>query len=163
MKNFFYLTMIGLLVFSCNNQSGNNSTEETKKQIEEAVEVSLAQLAEFPKSYEGKIMVKGMVTHVCKHGGQKMFLTNESQDANMLIRVSSSIPEFEVALEGSTVEITGKLIATLNTPDKGAGHSEGEEEADCAAEENINAKSKDNKNGEEMSYHIEALSFEEIN
>jgi len=159
MKNI--LTIIAsIMLFSCN--SGNNG-----ENIQQSEKITIENVAERGEELNDQmVQVTGMVSHVCKHGGQKMFLTNASQDANLLVRVSGSIPEFDVALEGSNVEVTGKLISTVvdesaTEEHDAVNHEEGVKEAqpeNCPTEDAMNEGSEPAK----ITYHIEATSYREL-
>lgn len=156
-----YLSIVAgvLFLFSSCTQQGKNLDNN----LQEAKVVSLIKLVDEPESITSDIItVKGMVTHVCKHGGQKMFITNEGQDKNVLVRVSQSIPEFDIALEGSIVEVTGKLISSISVKEEKQDH-EGDSEQ-CAVEKKVKSESgsASGAGNTEISYYIEAASFVEI-
>jgi hypothetical protein len=157
MKTVFLIIVTTALLISCNSQSGKNGsiTEDPTFVAIENIEGSAGELT------ENLIQTKGLVTHICRHGGQKMFLTDESNETHLLVRASSSIPEFDIALEGSTIEVSGKMIATVKVLDDHDGHDHSDEE-DCAAE----AKMKENSDSDEcttdITYHLEAISYKEI-
>ncbi len=150
-KNFLLILFLSLLL-GCN--SGNNNKDRNS---EEVTIVSVEELDHNASAFVDKhLQVNGLVTHVCKHGGQKMFITDESQNVNLLVRVSQSIPEFDITLEGSTVEITGKMIATV-TENEEESHEE-----DCEAESKMKAAEESKGISTNITYHIEAASFREI-
>lgn len=157
MKSYTSILVALVFLISCNSESGKKAenSESIKVVPIETLEVSAGELG------ENLLQTTGLVTHICRHGGQKLFLTDESNDVHLLVRVSSSIPEFDVALEGSTLEVTGKLIATVTEVTDHEGHEHSEEEV-CAAE----AKMKENTNSDQrttnVTYHLEAISYKEI-
>lgn len=157
MKSYTSILVAILFLISCNSESGKRgeNSESIKVVPIETLEVSALELG------ENLVQTTGLVTHICRHGGQKLFLTDESNEVHLLVRVSSSIPEFDVALEGSTLEVTGKLIGTVTEAAEHEGHEHSEEEV-CAAE----AKMKENANPDEptnnVTYHLEAISYKEI-
>jgi hypothetical protein len=160
---------LSIFLFSCN--TGTKSNEEIKSITFEELTASADGLN------EQLVSIEGIVTHVCKHGGQKLFLTDETKELNLLVKVTESIPEFDVALEGSTVQITGKVIITVaEVKEEGHNHGdgeehvhsgaegshEGEEEADCATEEALKEKGEGDACTSNITYHIDATSFKEI-
>lgn len=157
MKFAISTIVVLVLLISCNSESGeNNKTVEDVKVIAlENIENSASDIG------DNIIQTKGMVTHICKHGGQKMFLTDDKKDSHILVRVSSSIPEFDVSLEGSTLEITGKLVATITETNGNEGHDHTEEE-ECAAEARMKEDSGPDGSTTKTTYHLEALSFKEV-
>lgn len=168
MKKIITLLTICFIVFSCNSSSGKS--KDSAKGMETFSVDEVVASADILSGQE--IQVKGMVTHVCKHGGQKMFITDSSKVNNMLVLVTSSIPEFEVSLEGSYVEITGKLVATT-TETSGEGHQENELPAEKDDKMGQEACDTANTPGEmegsegsvcvtNVTYHIEATSYSEL-
>lgn len=158
MKSYISILVVIVFLVSCNSESakkGENS-ESIKIVPIETLEVSAKELG------ENLVQTTGLVTHICKHGGQKMFLTDESNEVHLLVRVSSSIPEFDIALEGSTLEVTGKLIATVSEVEDHEGHEHSEEET-CAAEAKMKESAELNASEtNNITYHLEAISYKEI-
>jgi len=165
MMNKLLTIVIALsLAIGCNNESKKtNDTIEAKK-------ISLEELVSSNEELNNEmITVSGMVDHVCRHGGQKMFISDKSGEIRVLIRVTESIPEFDIALEGSDVEVTGKLIASVISPmeedlmgegnHEGSGDKEGE---DCASEEDSTVAEEQDACTTNITYHIEAVSFAEL-
>jgi hypothetical protein len=54
-----------------------------------------------------EVEIQGMVVHVCKHGGKKMFLVGENPDMRVKITASDKVSVFDPELEGSIVNVTG--------------------------------------------------------
>lgn len=162
-----YRTMILVvavaLFTACNSETKKTTTDD------EIRAVTLEELSTSATDLQNSMVeVTGMVDHVCKHGGQKMFLSNKTGDTRLLIRVSQSIPEFDVALEGSNVKVTGKLVATMieeeddhHEEEHDAKASDGEKsdedcETDTVVEEGTDACTAN------ITYHIEAVSYSEV-
>lgn len=167
MRIILTLAAIVAIGFGCNSGKANVNDSDVRKVDIATIEASASELE------NQVVQVSGMVLHVCKHGGQKMFLTNDTTGTSLLVRVGPSIPEFDVALEGSNVEVTGKLVVSVvnNTEEDHAGeeHSgEGHiaaaasEPADCPTEEALKAAGEGEECTTTITYHIEAASFKEI-
>lgn len=61
--------------------------------------------------YIGRPMeVTGIVDHVCKHGGKKMFLVDESSDARVKITTGDDMAAFTQNLVGETVRVRGMVV-----------------------------------------------------
>ncbi|MCU0369922.1 MAG: hypothetical protein MUC31_00765 [Bacteroidales bacterium] len=54
-----------------------------------------------------EVEISGMVVHVCKHGGKKMFIVGEDPEMRVKITVSEKVTVFEPELEGSVVNVVG--------------------------------------------------------
>ena len=161
MKHIFYLITMAVIFVGCTNKP---ATEKVTEQ--EIRQITLEELNDQAGELQGEtVKVTGMVFHVCKHGGQKMFIKSDTSDLSVLIRVSESIPEFDIALEGSSVEIIGKVVVSVaeasEMEHKGEGMSNdgsGEPE-ECTTEEQM--KDQEAASGTGITYHIEATSFKE--
>jgi hypothetical protein len=78
-----------------------------------AQEATVLTPSEFPdkaETYMGqKIQIEGMVVHVCKHGGKKMFLVGDNPEIRVKIDASDEVTVFSTDLEGSTVVVQGTV------------------------------------------------------
>jgi len=163
MKKVAILVLAVVAMTAC-----NNSSKETK----ETEGTKVYTLAEFLNSADElkdqTVALKGMVVHVCKHGGQKMFITSEDKELKLRVDVSNSIPEFDVALEGSVVEINGLVVAEaikIEGEHKGAGeqHEESakaEEAKEGGCEHETEACAEKHENGEECEHAEEGCDEE---
>jgi hypothetical protein len=162
MNKILTVAVVVALLAACNTENGKVEDQEVKKVEIATIETSASELE------NQTVQVTGMVSHVCKHGGQKMFLTNDSTETSLLVRVGPAIPEFDVALEGSNVEVTGKLIVSIvsNTEEEHDGEGDepvaSSEPANCPTEEAMKAAGEGDERATTITYHIEATSFKEI-
>ncbi len=53
------------------------------------------------------VQVSGTVVHVCRHGGQRLFIIGEDGEERIRITTGDDIAEFDVELEGEKIEVTG--------------------------------------------------------
>ncbi|MCK4922226.1 MAG: hypothetical protein KAS71_14340, partial [Bacteroidales bacterium] len=91
---------------SCNTNDKN--TESTEN---ETTSISVDEFIKNADSYQNSLItVSGLVTHVCKHGGQKLFIAGVEEGVSLRIETGENIPEFEIGLEGTEAEFTGKII-----------------------------------------------------
>lgn len=78
-----------------------------------AQEVAVLTPSEFPdkaETYMGqKVQIEGLVVHVCKHGGKKMFLVGDDPEIRVKIDASDDVTVFSQELEGSTVMVQGTV------------------------------------------------------
>jgi hypothetical protein len=74
-------------------------------------EVTVLTPTEFPDKAESlqgqKVQIDGLVVHVCKHGGKKMFIVGDNPDIRVKIDASDEVTVFGADLEGSTVSVQG--------------------------------------------------------
>ena len=153
MQRAAFLVLVAFLAVSCNQASKENSTESTE--IEEIVSASIQELLATPADYDGKeVAVSGMVTHVCRHGGQKCFIVAEDGETQIRIVPSGDIDEFKIELEGSTVAFKG-VFRVLNPV-------ETEELEENYESKEHHAVEQSHSEAEKADYFVEAVDFEEV-
>jgi hypothetical protein len=92
---------------SCNQSAGNQEGEQNAE-MEKIVSATVEELVSNPDEYmDLEVAVSGMVTHVCRHGGQKCFIVGKDGETQIRIVPSGDIDEFKLDLEGSTVAFKG--------------------------------------------------------
>jgi len=100
------ITGLFFLTYACSNGKGGNdeNSDSTKNaQLSEIQTVKVASFDSVAKNFVDKqIQVKGLVDHVCKHGGKKLFLVDE--EASLHVESDS---RFSDSLIGSEVTVTG--------------------------------------------------------
>jgi hypothetical protein len=106
LKKILTIAAIAALFASCGNEQ---KTEENK--TETSVETTQAEtpeiiLGEFDQKagefIDKEVKVKGIVDHVCKHGGKKILLVSDDGDVHV-----NSDTRFEDTLTGNEVVVTG--------------------------------------------------------
>jgi hypothetical protein len=107
MKTILGLSVILALLFtSCSNGKDANSenSDSTKNaQLSQSQTLTVSGFDSLAKDYVDKeILVKGLVDHVCKHGGKKLFLV----DGDASLHVESD-NRFSDSLIGSEVLVSG--------------------------------------------------------
>jgi hypothetical protein len=105
MKKFTFLAVIAILFFTAGNAF---SQDENTKEQARVNTVTPEQFQEYAAANVGAMVeVQGMVVHVCRHGGKKMFIVGEDPDKRVKIDASEKVSVFEPELEGSTVTVRG--------------------------------------------------------
>ncbi len=91
------------ILFSCILLVSCHSSKTTQV---EAVPVNLTEIKEKAPELMGKLIsVDGMVAHVCRESGKRLFLG----EGNFKALATNEVPTFRVEWEGSDVTITGYL------------------------------------------------------
>ncbi|MCX6227055.1 MAG: hypothetical protein NTV01_20290 [Bacteroidia bacterium] len=91
------ILLLSVLLSACNN---------TKPAKTEAIPVNISEVKAKAPDLMGKLIsLDGMVAHVCRESGKRLFLGEES----FKVLATNKIPTFNVELEGSDVTITGYL------------------------------------------------------
>ncbi len=99
-----------MIVTSCENANKSKDTKENTKAVvvDEITPVLVAEFDEQAGNFVGKkIKMKGTVDHICKHGGQRLFLVSEDSDARIKITPDEEIAAFNMELEGNKLVLVG--------------------------------------------------------
>jgi RecJ-like exonuclease len=106
-KKFIFLAIISLLTLTTTSVYSQNKTTGSASD-DKIVAVNPDNFQDVAADMVGKqVEIQGMVVHVCKHGGKKMFIIGENPDVSVKITASDKVSVFEPELEGSTVYVTG--------------------------------------------------------
>jgi hypothetical protein len=112
MKRLTLLALISLFLVSVNTMFA----QDTKaKQVTATSDTKIAVVTpenfqEYAAQNVGKeVEIKGMVVHVCKEGGKKMFIIGEDPEKRVKINASNKIGAFEPDLEGNVVNVVGVI------------------------------------------------------
>jgi len=152
------------LLASCGNQA--KKADDAIKASEVTVNELLADAGPF---VEQAVSVKGTVVHVCRHGGQRLFIVGEDTEERMRCTTGEDIAEFSVDLEGSQVEITGivkeliidetylaewetEVMEGTTEHERGEGHEGGVGHVHAEGEEHAHGEAEDHAEGEEHAH-----------
>ena len=108
MRIILLIIAIAFTLFSCKPET--KKTEETNNLNDiEVAETPILALGEFDLKagdfVNKEIKLKGIVDHVCKHGGKKILLVTDDGDAHVF-----SEERFDQALMGSEIMVTGVVL-----------------------------------------------------
>lgn len=104
-RNLVSLALIAIFFASC---GGSTTKQADQEQADEIVQLSVDEFLADPAEYVGKeVTMRGLVVHVCKHGGKRMFIVGENQDDRLQIKAGDEVAAFPLEAEGSIVEING--------------------------------------------------------
>jgi hypothetical protein len=106
-RQILTFAVLALIMASCGGNGNNSNTnEEQVLTTDEQAETPMLALGEFDSKagefVDKEIVVEGIVDHVCKHGGKKLFLVSDDGDVHV-----ESDERFEESLAGSTVAVKG--------------------------------------------------------
>ena len=107
-KLFLSMLCVAVIFAACNqnpttdNQASNSSQEETA--VEEDIPiVSVGEFESIAAEYvDYAVNVRGIVDHVCKHGGKRILLVDDDADLHI-----DSEDRFDDELMGSEITVTG--------------------------------------------------------
>jgi len=117
----FWIALL-ILTGAC-NQTAQKEGESQTERAEKILTASIEELVSSPADYKDKeVAITGMVTHVCRHGGQKCFVLAEDGESQIRLVPSGKIDEFKIELEGSTVAFKGTF--KVMSPEETEAHVE---------------------------------------
>lgn len=158
MKKLFLLFVLAGFVFACGSRQNQTQTAE------EAVVVLTVDdlMASAANLVDQEVVIKGVITHVCKHGGQRCFVMGLTDDVTIRVEAGDEIEAFKQEHVGDELQIVGVL--RLVPVDGGHACSEEEEEGhehDHGTAEASEGVVTTTTNEEYVPrYYIDGLSFE---
>jgi len=107
-KKLFAIAILAFALISCGGNSGNNTTvnDENLSMEDTQNQDNLIAIGEFDTKagdfVDQEVIVEGIVDHVCKHGGKKLFLVSDEGDLHV-----EGDERFDESLTGSYVSVKG--------------------------------------------------------
>ena len=107
------ITVLALVSFFLISASSLFAQEMKAKQVTATSDTQISVVTpenfqEYAAQNVGKqVEIRGMVVHVCKHGGKKMFIIGEDPEKRVKITATEKVSVFEPELEGSVVAVSG--------------------------------------------------------
>jgi hypothetical protein len=155
MQRAILLVLIAFMAFACNQTVKKDAEVEQAEKTETIVSASILELLETPEEYQDvTIALSGMVTHVCRHGGQKCFIVADDGETQIRLVPGGDVDEFKVDLEGSTIAVKG-IFRVLNA-EMAAEHVEDHDSKEHHAVEQSHSEA------EKAEYFVETLEFKEV-
>ncbi|MDR1624563.1 MAG: OB-fold nucleic acid binding domain-containing protein [Tannerellaceae bacterium] len=112
MKKLFLIAAAVFMLTSCGNKSQQRIAEEatTARATSEVPAYELEKLlADADKMLDQTVVVKGTVTHTCKHSGKRCFIVGEDGKTSFRVEAKGDIGGFNKELVGSELAIKGTL------------------------------------------------------
>ena len=95
---------------SCGDNSNKNKEQASTEEMTPAA-LEVDQVLADPDSLVGDtIVIKGVCTHICKHGGGKIFLMGSDDTKTLRVEAGESIGSFPQETVNSIVRVTGVLV-----------------------------------------------------
>jgi hypothetical protein len=103
------VTLVSLFLIMAVSVSYSQEMKAISKQ-DKATELIPSEFPDKAPDLVGQtVTLKGMVVHVCKHGGKKMFIVGENPDIRVKIDASDKVTVFDPELEGNTIWVEGTV------------------------------------------------------
>jgi len=134
LRNFVTLLVIAIAFAACSGNAEKKATDNMNADAVETPEIILAEFdAKAGEYVDEEVVVAGLVDHVCKHGGKKLFLVSDDGDIHV-----ESDERFDEELKGSNIIVTGlvrefrvdEAYCLKMEEDNIKSHSEGETDDD---------------------------------
>jgi hypothetical protein len=118
-----------LIAVSCSSDRGNGNISASG---ESPLLVSITEILSDPLEYDGKaISIEGVITHVCRHSGDKMRVMQQGSDLSLQIMLGDFTGRFDAESEGMPVKLTGLLLTEVTNLDELAHHTHEGESHEC--------------------------------
>lgn len=146
-KLLFTIAALAFFAVSCENTTSKKEDNNKQEMVisDEIIAVSMLDFDSLVESLSGrKITISGTVDHVCKHGGQKLFIVDENSDTRIKITPNDEIAAFNTELVGETIKITG-IVEEMRVDEDYL--IEWEEEVKAGAEEDVVGEGKRHGDG----------------
>lgn len=106
---YFLLMVAALTIVSCNSKTKSEQRESIQVQSVEVLTV--AQLLEKASLLiDEEVSVEGLCTHICKHGGTKIFLMGDSDKQIIRVEADKKLAKFSPETLNAMVRVNGKLV-----------------------------------------------------
>jgi len=106
MKKYLILLAALVMFVACKNGEDKGEVKADKNTTEEVKVVHMVDLKDFDneavKYVDQEVITKGIVDHVCRHGGKKLFLVSDDADLHI-----EGEERFDENLIGSEIEVKG--------------------------------------------------------
>jgi len=155
MQRSILWVLIAFLAVSCNQTVNKEGDNQEASKTEQIVSATIVELLAAPADYQDKaVAVSGMVTHVCRHGGQKCFIVADDGETQIRIVPGGDIDEFKVEMEGSTIAFKG-TFKVLNP-------EVAEEQLEDYESKEHHEVEQSHSSAEKAEYFLEAVDFKEV-
>lgn len=114
MKRQYFILATAVLALAAASQSCKSKTNKEKQQTEETARqaaLSIDKLLESAETWAGKeVEAEGICTHICKHGGGKIFLMGSDDTRTIRIEAGKEFGKFKPETVNNIVLVKGTLV-----------------------------------------------------
>jgi len=113
MKKLLFISATVLLLVSCGNSNTQQKPDAEETTTQANADVPTYELnsllADADQLIDKTVIVKGTVTHTCKHSGKRCFIVGEDGKTSFRVEAKGDIGGFNKELVGSDLAIKGTL------------------------------------------------------
>ena len=107
--NLLLIALASVIAFSsCNSNKKTSETENETETIQTIVTVDEL-LANAEQEIDNVVLLEGVCTHICSHGGKKLFLMGDDDSKTIRVEASDDIGAFKPESVNSIVKVKGTL------------------------------------------------------
>lgn len=105
MKKIILMLTILAFTFACGNTKKDEKTKSTDVEITKVEHYNFEENA--INLINKRIEITAMISHVCQHGGKKMFLVSKENEESIKVVLGENMASFKTDLVGNTVKVIG--------------------------------------------------------
>jgi len=120
--------MLAVVMILASCTSGNTG-KGTLSAEDVVIEAAISDLLADPLEYDNKaVKIEGVISHVCRHSGDKMRVMQDGSDLSIQVMLGDFTGQFDTESEGKRVALSGILMTEVTNLDELTAHNhEGEE------------------------------------
>ena len=104
--NLLLIALVSVIAFaSCNSNKKTETETETTQTIVTVDEL----LANAEQEIDNIVLLEGVCTHICSHGGKKLFLMGDDDSKTIRVEANDDIGAFKPESVNSIVQVKGTL------------------------------------------------------
>lgn len=121
------MLIVAVLLAACSSNQTERVSDDTL-----TVEASISDLLADPLEFDNRsIKIEGVISHVCRHSGDKMRILQDGSDLSILVMLGDFTGQFDTESEGMRVSLEGLLVTEVTNFDELEAHSHEDEDHDC--------------------------------
>lgn len=130
-KLTFMLAVI-MVMAACTSGTGEKGQAATDNPV---IEASISELLANPLDYDTKtVKIEGVISHVCRHSGDKMRVMQDGSDLSVQVMLGDFTGQLDTGSEGLWVVLSGEVVTEVTNIDELHDHSHDEDDDhDCSS------------------------------
>ena len=105
----FIILCLGIMIIFSSCGKKKTAEQNNESTVQQSVNIDVDQLlADAEELVDQSVSIEGVCTHICKHGGRKIFLMG-SDDTKTIRIEGGEVGKFDARCVNNMVEVTGKV------------------------------------------------------
>ncbi len=101
------IALISILTLTC--CTSNKKTDETNTNTVQTYTSVDEILANAEQEIDNTVLVEGLCTHICSHGGKKLFLMGDNESNTIRVETNDALGAFKAECVNSIIQVKGSL------------------------------------------------------